>query len=422
MDTKHVKRQSTRLYYGWIIVAAATLMYTIVGGQSVCIGIFIKPVATAFDWSRASVTTGYSIYTLAISFFGIASGFLCDRYGARIVIFLGSISLGLGFVLCSFTTSLWLFYLGFGLLRGIGFIFIYIPLSVTIANWFTDKKGLALGLLFSGGGVGGLILAPLIQFWLSHYGWRTAFVITGALIFCISLPLNLLIKKNPGEMGLQPSGKKRCHGKPDSDTLDEERVYTASEAMRSSSFWIFCLAVLLIWLGILMAQINLVPYATDIGFSAGISAFVLGISSGFNAFGRLSIGVVSDKIGTKRAVGFSLILGSLMLFWLIFISNNWMLYLFAGCFGLAYGGFIPQQPRIIVELFGRKSMGSIMGLSNIFIALGPALGPVAGAAVYDYTGSYTYAFIMGGTSILAGLLLILLLKLPSIQRARSHIK
>ena len=101
-----------------------------------------------------------------------------------------------------------------------------------------------------------------------------------------------------------------------------------------------------------------------------------------------------------------------MLFWLIFVSENWMLYLFAIFFGLAYGGFLPQQPRVIVELFGRTSMGKIMGFNNLILALGPAIGPVVGAAIFDRTGSYTLAFALAGSSIFFGFVLIMILKLP----------
>ena len=89
-----------------------------------------------------------------------------------------------------------------------------------------------------------------------------------------------------------------------------------------------------------------------------------------------------------------------------------MLFVFAVLFGFAYGGFLPQHPRVIVELFGKKAMGSIMGVNNMCNALGPAMGPFLGAALYDSLGNYALAFIIAGTGLLVGLVCILTLPLP----------
>ena len=90
-------------------------------------GVFIKPIAEEFAWSRATVTMGHTLYTLTIAFLGIAGGMLVDRYGPRMIVAIGGVLLGLGYFLCAQATSLWPFYFSFGFLRGVGFTFIFIP-------------------------------------------------------------------------------------------------------------------------------------------------------------------------------------------------------------------------------------------------------------------------------------------------------
>jgi MFS family permease len=402
------------IYYGWIIVIAATIIFAVVGGQTVCFSVFIKPVAAEFHWSRTEVTTSYSLYFLFISLLGIAAGFLVNRYGPKIVIAAGSLVMGLGYLLASRTDSLWVFYITFGVLRGTGFIFIYIPLIVSISNWFSDKRGLALGIMFAGSGVGGLILSPLMQIWITRYSWQSAFTITGILLWCVTFPLLPFIKNEPEKTEIQPSDESG----PDAKNVGngyESNDHTVIEALKSSSFWIWCFAIIFIWFGILMAQVNLVPYATDRGIPVSTAAFALGLSAAFNAFGRLSIGAVSDKIGTKMALGSSLLLASVMMIWLIYVSESWMLYVFAIFFGLGFGGFMPHLPKVIAELFGRKSMGPIYGINNIFNSIGGAAGPILAASFYDKTGSYTLAFIMGGGAIFIGFVLVFMLKFPEVS-------
>ena len=124
------------------------------------------------------------------------------------------------------------------------------------------------------------------------------------------------------------------------------------------------------------------------------------------------MGGVSDRIGTKRSFYICLGLGAIMLFFLIPVSTAWMMYLFVVLFGFAYGGAVPQMPRMVSELFGLKAMGAIMGVSMLITTIGPFLGPVLGGAIFDRTGSYTPAFITGGLAIIIAFILIFLLKMP----------
>jgi MFS family permease len=410
-------RQEVKLFHGWTIVIAALWIYAVAWGPGMCLGIFVKPIAEEFHWTRGTITGAFGLYMVVLGFLSIVGGIMVDRFGPRLTNLIGGFALGLGLFLISRINSLWQFYLCFSVLGGLGFAFIYVPLTATISRWFLKKKGLALGLLYSGGGIGGLVMSPLAQTWITQYGWRTSFAIVGIAVFCLIVPAALLLRKEPADLGLRPLGEEAATPGTESASRTKGRDYTVAEALKTGVFWTYGLSVVLMFAGIMMAQINMVPHATDRGIPEATAALALGIAAAFNAIGRLGMGAVSDRIGTKRALCSSMLLASAMLFWLMAVEEPWMLFLFAVPFGFAYGGVVPQNPRVIEGLFGTRSLGGIMGVSALLAVIGPGLGPVLGAMIYDHTGSYDLAFLVGGLCILAGFGLVLFLNLSGTQRA-----
>ncbi len=409
-----------KLFYGWIIVLAATLIYAIVDVPILSYGIFVKPMAKEFGWSRGVTTGAFSLYMLNVGVFGILGGILVDRIGPKKLNLIGGALIGIGLYLTSHAGSIWGLYIGYSFLGGIGFAFIFVPNQTTLTRWFVAKKGLALGVMFAGGGLGGLVFTPILQSCIEAYGWRVSFVILAGLVFAIAIPAALFLKKGPEEIGLLPLGEETAELQTPSVVLDstgaapavQPRNLTVREALKTRAFWLYNAAITLMFLGFFMAQVNMVPHATDAGVPGAVAALALGLAAGINALGRLLMGGVSDKIGTKPTLFICLALGTLMLFFLISVKTTLTLYLFAVLFGLAYGGSTPQMPRLISELFGVRSMGGIMGVATLITSLGPALGPVLGGAIYDRTGSYSMAFATGGGAILVALLFIAMIKMP----------
>ncbi len=420
IENDSASQEEPKLFYGWIIVIAVTLIYSICEIPVFTFTLFIKPIAGDMGCAREVITNAISIYFLMLGVFSILGGILVDRIGPRILNFIGTILIGSGLIVASYAKDALMFYLGYSVMGGIGFSLIFVPNQTTLARWFIAKKGLAIGIMFAGGGIGALIASYFLQLCIDSSGWRTAFIILGILVVCIPVPVSLLLRKDPKDLGLVPlgdgdvlpGGQVGDKGAESAGPAIQPQNLTLPEAMKTGAFWIYNFAITLIFYGFFMAQVNLAPHVTDMGISAAAAAIGVGIVNGANAFGRLFMGWVSDKIGTKRSFYICLILGAIMLFYLIPVNKTWMMFIFAVCFGIAFGGTVPQMPRMLSELFGVKSLGAIMGVGTLITTAGPAIGPKVGSKIFGSTGSYSLAFVSGGIAILIALFLIFILKPP----------
>jgi MFS family permease len=269
--------------------------------------------------------------------------------------------------------------------------------------------------MYASGGVGSLFLAPILQKLIDKNEWQSAWLVLSFLAAAVTLPVTILVKKEPGQIGLKPLGENEVAASAKAETLglyQAPRSHTLKEAFMSTELWMLNFCILLAMAGILAAQQNMVPYATDKGMTTGIAALALGLASGFNAFGRLAMGFISDRIGTRQALILTFSGAAMVLFYLMIVDRGWMLILFAIVFGFVYGSTIPLMARAVAELFGTDNMGAIMGVAGIFAAIGPAFGPALAAASYDQTGNYSLAFMIAGMAMLISLVLSIRLKLP----------
>ncbi len=187
------------------------------------------------------------------------------------------------------------------------------------------------------------------------------------------------------------------------------------EALKTSQFWTlyflhFCACVVLT-----LILVHLVPFLTDIGFSRMIAASALGLVGGSSIIGRLGMGSVSDRIGRKNALTICFIIQAIVIISLMSIRSIWMIFAFAVIFGFSYGGWVPQFPAITVELFGTRSLSTILGLTLSSYGFGGTIGPTLGGYVFDMTGNYFIAlslsvFLCGLSALLSFLIKPLSLK------------
>jgi MFS family permease len=398
----------TKYFYGYNIVAAGFIIQGVCIGAMFTYGVFFREFQAEFGWSRALISGASSLAFLIMGAVGILAGRLNDRIGPRIIIVVSGISFGIGYLLMSRMQALWQLYLLYGILVGIGFSTHDVITLSTVTRWFIRRRGMMSGIVKVGTGAGQL-LVPLIATWLiAVFGWRSAYLIIGALSLAALVAAAQVLRRDPQGKGLLPDGDS-------SEATGSDRAPPGSNiplwtAVRSQQLWTICLAEFAIFFCLLTVIVHIVPHATDLGLPVNIAAGVLATIGGVSMLGRIVMGTWNDRIGGKRSllICFILLLASLL--WLQVAAKAWMLYLFAVLYGLAHGGFFTVMSPMIAEFFGTGSHGLLFGVVLGCGTIGGSLGPLLAGRAFDVTGSYRMIFIVLAALGVMGFILIALLR------------
>lgn len=392
--------------YGWVILVSSFLITSVGYGATYSFGLFFKPLRGEFGWTAAEASVIFSLYMFSYCLFGIASGWAVDRLGPRVTTVCGGLLVGSGLLLSNRVHELWHIYVTYGLLAGAGMSAFYGPLLTTASRWFPHKQGMALGVVSSGIGVG-TFLGPLVFGWfISSYGWRTAYLIGGSAIGAIAITLGLLLKRDPtGAPGRPSPGPGRAASGPGQGEPTFRRV------VASRSFWLFSVIYFLVGFGLQMMIAHVVPYIQEAHrFSPSAAGAVLSTIGVASFAGRLIMGAASDYIGTRKGLAISVFLEGAAVIFILLSPHPWLLYGFGALFGFGYGGHAPQFPALIRELFGAGQLGRNIGIQQVFYGLGAFLGPFLAGCLKDATGGYQLPFALSAMTLISGALLSLALK------------
>jgi MFS family permease len=412
-------RKRVKIFYGWKITFISLAVTTTAFGVLYSFGVFFKLWLEEWTCNRAFLS---GVFSLSFLMYGIASflmGRLTDRYGPRKPLALGGLIMGAGALATSQLNQAWALYITFGLMIGIGVGTSYAPTASTVSRWFVEKKGVAVGIVVSGLGLGTLVYSPFAKLLINLWNWRIAFMVIGILIWAVYFTAALIIRGDPQDLGLQPYGQPsaaRANKKGLKNSKDSLSRATASQdtrtrdAVRMSRFWMLFVIHCLWVLGMAIPMVHLIPYATDIGVSPGRATFMLAFIGGISVLGRLVLGAMGAKIGLKKSLTILLMFQALTMFWLALSEETWMIWTFSFLFGFSYGGLASIFPLVTEEYFGLLAMGSIFGLILLGATIGGVIGPWLAGFIFDLTGRYFWGFITGAVSMLLGLVLAILLR------------
>lgn len=401
------RHQKGRPFYGYHLLAVTFLFLLLFNGSGIWVfSLFVKPLEASLGWGRGQVMAGFTIYYAMV---GIASplvGRFVDRYGARPVIPAGAIVMGIGFLLVSRMSDLYLFYLGYVIVGAGAAAMGPVPCSAIVSNWFRRKRGLALGLMSAGIGAGGVVVAPFIGYMLSQYDWRAAYLSLGIMLVAVTVPLALgVVRTRPSEMGLYPDGDDA----PIEDTIDPGRAtgeaasFTLKQALRTRTFWLIAVSFACYGFGTGGAQQASVPFLDDMGYPIATTVTALGIIGIGSTIGKVLFGRLCDKIQANQAFAIGLVLwlaGVLVLLTVRADSPQRVVWTYASLAGLGSGAWLPTLSMLAGSRFGLLHYGAVLGTMNICLSMGISAGPLFSGLMHDATGSYFAAF-----TICAGLLL-----------------
>jgi len=402
-------RQS--LYYGWILLAAVVFVVLAGSGIRAVFGVFIKPIEAEFGWTRQQLSGAAALSLFVLGAVGPAVGWLADIWGPRRVMLLAAATLGVGTILASFVAHLWQLYASAGVLMAVGAGGLSMATISTIAaRWFVARRGLILGILGGAMSAGQMLVVPLSMIIIHLYGWRSSFLWLGIGVLLVALPLILaFVRDDPKDMGLEPYGKGTPAGKVFGGATDERRV-PVSEAMGVPAFWLLALTFFVCGYtsnGLVLT--HLIPHAAEHGFSEMHAAQALGLMGAMNIVGTVLSGWICDRYGRKGPLAFYYGVRGLSLIFLLYVWNVPSLHIFAAIFGLNYISTVPPTTTMTANIFGRLSVGALSGWIFFSHQVGSAIGAWAGGAIFDVTGSYSWAFLSAAVMafVAAGLSLLI---------------
>jgi MFS family permease len=384
--------------YPWVVIAVSFLTVGVAFGARNAFAVFLVAVVEEFHWSRALASGALMVGSIMWTLVAPAIGMLLDRFGPRLVLTSGSIVMSLGFVISGLAHTVAEFYLGMGVLVGIGFAALTMTSQATfLSNWFIRKRGLAIGLVASGIGLGILIVVPATQRLIATYGWRAAYFILAGLLAVVVAPLNYFFQRQrPEQMNLKPDfGVSPPQTSPRPAKAASVDGPSLKAALGSRRFWMFALGVLAGAIPLHMVLIHQVAAVNDAGFSKELAAFGLGLIGLFAAPAMILMGFLSDRIGRQKAYllgSASLMAGIFLLMMITNARQHWLLYAFPPFIAFGFSSRQSLYPTIAADLFHGKSFGAIIGSIALFIGAGAGIGPWLGGALHDLNGDYFWAF------------------------------
>ena len=419
----------------WYIAVMGTLLQVVLGTVYAW-SFFQKPIMAEYGWTNVQTMW---IFSIAILFLGLSAalgGWILPKFGPQKIATIGAILYGFGYLISSYAMSIGslpLFYLGFGVVGGIGLGLGYVTPVATASKWFPDKKGFITGMVVMGFGLGALIMSKIIApilIKITDGNMVQVFLFISLVLLLIGIPAGLSMKNPP--VGYVPEGYIAPENKNSNQELKNE--LTLKQSLLSTKFVAMWLVFFLnISAGIMFISMQS-PMMQDLLILknpamnsenlALAGASLIAISSLFNGIGRFFWGGTSDKLG--RIQVFRLILGSqIIVFILLMFTSNPYIFGASVCFILlCYGGGFGAMPGYILDVFQEKLMPVMYGVILTAWSFAGIVGPQVAAFIRDFytatpelIGSKTY--LIGITLLSIGFLITLFLSNKTIISKNS---
>ena len=382
------------------VLVASVLTLLIGSGAMFLVVVALKPIAAEFSWPRQVPSMAPSLLFLGAGFGGFFMGRVLDRYGMGPPALVAALMAPCGAILLSRLDAAWQLYVIYGLMFGfLGTAALAAPAMANIARWYVRRRGMAVGMVAGGQALAGILWPPIFTLVMEAYGWRTMALVFGLVALVFLPPLAYVLRRRPqftpGSAGAPPQAGPRTAARP--------ALSISVRALQAS----LCAAIVGCCIAMGLPLGHLVSYVTDLGHAPGSAAGVLSVML-MSAFvsRAVCVGLLADNIGGLRALfvfcgGQAVMLGAFTM-----VDGLVALYVVAVLFGLGYGGIFPVYAVAIRELMPVSEIGRRTGLVFLFGALSMGFGVWIGGVLFDATGSYTLAFLLGVACNVANLVVL----------------
>ena len=397
-----------RIFYGWVIVAAACVCYGFgIGPAYVSWGFLAPEMIAELGISRSDIGGVFGLFTFCYSASAIVVAVLQRRVGIRNIMALGFALSTLGFILMSRVETAFDCYIAFAVMGGIGIgMSTVVPCQTLGQNWFLRRRAFVIALIMAAGGAVIALYPHVNQFVFEHGTWRTAWIVIAVISGSLVVFTLACIRDQPESMGLVRDGQLPATSAAASSRAPMRYIratddtWTTAHALRTPQFYLLTccgVALLLPWT-VLLSHGRL--FFQDAGIGLSQIASLLSALAIMSIVGRLS-GLLGDWLPPQAVLAASLVLEAVGTGGLLLAHTPWLVYACVMAIGLGFGGAYTSTPVAFAYFFGRNAFAAIGAVRVVVTGAIGAFGPWIAGCVHDTTQSYTGAFAtLAGVALL----------------------
>ena len=391
--------KNPRWYYGWNIVAAATLLTLLTVGMRLGIGPFFLPMAEDLGFSRSLLATIIGIGMLCYGLGMPLAGYLVGRIGTRAVLLIGTAIVIASTIWTVMARTPLTFLLSFGVLLSIGLAFTSpVALTPVISRWFTRQRGMALFFLSTGSMAGMALMTPLLTLSIERFDWQTTLVCFAIAFAVVTIPAALFIVREdaPANTDLLSEGA----GSPAAAREAALAGLTFNAAIRTSPFWKIVFGLFACGFSMNLLGTHGVPMLMDHGFDAMTSSYGIGLIGLVAIAGTLILGRFSDRVPRRNILAVIYFVRGLGFFALLVVGTHWELYIAAAIGGMVWAGSIATSSAILADVYGVRLVGVMYGTAYLGHQVGAMISSWLGGWGFERFGTHWVAFGASGALLL----------------------
>jgi MFS family permease len=416
--------ENSKMFYGWRIVAVgflANIASTFALAST--LSVFLKAITEQLGVSRGVFSLLRSGESIIGALLAPLIGTLVDRHGGRWLIAVGSVTVGVGYLLLSQIETFWQFVLVRLTLVTLGdALMSSLVINVVLSRWFLRKRGRAFAISSMGVGFGKIgmpLFAAALLVWL---GWRQTWAVFGFItVVLVVAPALLYVRRRPEDMGLQPDGfssgadpgtaaaRQKGAARP---SIETAVVWSRREAVRTRTFWLIVITFGISSIGVTGLNLHVFAYVSDIGHSAIVAATVMSVIAFTQLASPLLWGLLAERVDLRKAAMMRFVIQAAGLLLAVGTNDLFLLYLGFFLYGIGLGGNMVLPDLIWANYYGAVSLGAIRGLGLLLTNILAATGPPFFGFLFDLTGSYFVSFTLFSLALAISAVLSLALHPP----------
>lgn len=384
------------------------LAFIYLGLGNITQNLYIVPVTEHFGFSRSEFSLISSIISAVGIIGNLTYNMVYERFGIKFIVSSGTLFFALAYFSYYKAASLTVFYIG-AVFLGIGIVYCAtLTFSILVNKWFTEKRGLILGIIFAGSGLGGSVFSPLVARIITNYGFSSSYLVVSIIFFILFVPISLMIKE-PDEVFEE------------SEIEQKDNIMSTKTPLRDllKKPHIMSSMICLFFMGFLLAPLlSITPaHMTDRNFNYIFASKISGAIMLVLAFSKVLLGVVNDRFGIKISMSIGLITFILSALLLLFMNNEVIAWLYSLSYGTSFATLSVLLPLFILAVAGEEDYTAIIGIGISLMSAGVAVGTPALNISYDLMGSYDLALAIFAVLGLVNYLLtmVTIKKLPEID-------